>query len=105
MLPLADWAAQLGQHCGHDAVQGSNTPYQTSSETYTLEGRDPGILSALRNFGRLLNGSNLGGSSAYMKRIKDIRAGAFFDVVCRVRCMLYQGVLALHLGCCCIAHA
>ncbi|KAL3162097.1 hypothetical protein ABBQ38_009163 [Trebouxia sp. C0009 RCD-2024] len=68
-------------------LQGSNTPYQTSSETYTLEGRDPGILTALRNFGRLLNSSNLGGATAYMKRIKDIRAGAFFDVICQVLCI------------------
>lgn len=59
-----------------------------------MEGRDPGIISALRSFGRLLNSSNLGGSTAYMKRIKDIRAGGFFDVICRVWCMLYKDLLA-----------
>lgn len=58
-----------------------------------MEGRDPGIISALRSFGRLLNSSNLGGSTAYMKRIKDIRAGGFFDVICRVWCMLYTDLL------------
>ena len=84
---------QYGQHGGHDTVQASNSPYQTSSETYTLEGRDPGIISALRSFGRLLNSSNLGGSNAYMKRIKDIRAGGFFDIICQVRCMMYKDLL------------
>ena len=64
-------------------VQGSNTPYQVSSESYTMEARDPGIIAALRSFGRLLTNTTLG-STAYMKRIKDIRTGGFFDVICRV---------------------
>ncbi|DBA76874.1 TPA: hypothetical protein ACH3X1_009477 [Trebouxia sp. C0004] len=63
--------------------EGSNTPYQVSSDTYTLEARDPGIISALRSFGRLLASTPLG-STAYLKRIKDIRAGGFFDIICRV---------------------
>ncbi len=71
------------QHLASGAVQGSNTPYQVSSESYTLEGRDPAIIAALRSFGRLLNNTTLG-STAYMKRIKDIRAGGFFDIICRV---------------------
>lgn len=64
-------------------AQGSNTPYQVSSESYTMEARDPGIIAALRSFGRLLTNTTLG-STAYMKRIKDIRTGGFFDVICRV---------------------
>lgn len=85
-------------------MQASNAPYQASSETYTLEGRDPGIIAALRSFGRLLNSSNLGGSTAYMKRIKDIRAGVFFDIICQVWCMLYicahvHGVPHLYTAC------
>lgn len=63
--------------------EGSNTPYQVSSDTYTLEARDPGIISALRSFGRLLASTPVG-STTYLKRIKDIRAGGFFDIVCRV---------------------
>ncbi len=73
----------LKQHVAPAAVQGSNTPYQVSSDTYTLEARDPGIISALRSFGRLLANTPLG-STAYLKRIKDIRAGGFFDIICRV---------------------
>jgi len=73
----------MKQHVASAAVQGSNTPYQVSSDTYTLEARDPGIISALRSFGRLLASTPLG-STAYLKRIKDIRAGVFFDIICRV---------------------
>ncbi len=73
----------LRQHVAPAAVQGSNTPYQVSSDTYTLEARDPGIISALRSFGRLLASTPLG-STVYLKRIKDIRAGGFFDIICRV---------------------
>ena len=73
----------IKQHVAPAAVQGSNTPYQVSSGTYTLEARDPGIISALRSFGRLLASTPLG-STAYLKRIKDIRAGGFFDIICRV---------------------
>lgn len=66
------------------AAQADNTPYQVSSEHFTLEERDPGIISALRAFGKLLNSTNLSGSTAYLRRIKDIRPGAFFDTICRV---------------------
>ena len=66
------------------AAQAGNTPYQVSSEHFTLEERDPGIISALRAFGKLLNSTNLSGSTAYLRRIKDIRPGAFFDTICRV---------------------
>lgn len=73
----------MKQQVAPAAVQGSNTPYQVSSDTYTLEARDPGIISALRSFGRLLTSTPLG-STAYLKRIKDIRAGGFFDIICKV---------------------
>ena len=66
------------------AAQADNSPYQISSASFTLEDRDPGIIEALRNFGKLLNSATLGGSTAYLRRIKDIRPGGFFDVICRV---------------------
>ena len=75
--------ARLSIYPPSNAVQGSSTPYQVSSESYTLEGRDSSVIAALRSFGRLLNNISVG-STTYMKRIKDIRAGSFFDVVCRV---------------------
>ena len=94
----------LKQHVAPAAVQGSNTPYQVSSDTYTLEARDPGIISALRSFGRLL-ASTAVGSTTYLKRIKDIRAGGFFDIVCRVTswhdatcatCLTLQHTVIIH---------
>jgi hypothetical protein len=59
-------------------------PYQHSSSSYHFDGREEGLLAALRTYMATLNRQALRGSTSYLRRIHAVRPGEFFDVVCRV---------------------
>ena len=62
----------------------ASAPYQSSHAHYHYDAREEQLLCALRHYLATLNRSQLGGSSTYLRRIKDVRPGQFFDVHARV---------------------
>lgn len=71
--------------CLFDGRQdGSRQPYQRSSSSFHFDGREEGLLCALRTYMATLNRQALRSSSTYLRRIHDVRPGEYFDVVCRV---------------------
>ena len=59
-------------------------PYQASSAHYHFDGREGALLRALRDYLATLTRAQLGGSTAYLRRISGVRPGQFFDVLARV---------------------
>ncbi|KAK9811666.1 hypothetical protein WJX72_008016 [[Myrmecia] bisecta] len=75
------------QYCLFEGDSEDQAPYQTSSSTYTHDEHSRTILASLRAFQRSLQADHpghIGGSTAYLRRIKDVRPKDFFDIVCRV---------------------
>lgn len=62
----------------------ASVPYQSSHQHYHYDTREEQLLGALRHYLATLNRSQLGGSSTYLRRVKDVRPGQFFDVRARV---------------------
>ena len=61
-----------------------SSPYQASSATFFFDEREQSLLEALRHYMATLNRQQLGGSTTYLRRIKDVRPMQFFDAICQV---------------------
>eukprot|EP00887_Chlorella_sp_A99_P006187 scaffold3.g6187.t1 len=77
------WAGPQFSFCLFDAG-GGDAPYQHSHRAYHFDPREAEILGTFRQYVTLRGRQHLLGHSEYLRRIRDVRPGAFFDVVALV---------------------
>ena len=71
--------------CLFSSEEGEYTPYQASSTNYSsVDARERQLLDALRRATAIADPQQLLGHSRYLRAVRDVRPGEFFDIVARV---------------------